>query len=122
MAYTAAMVEKIDEEVCQIVNSFLDSAEVPDGTTRPSLTVQSTGFMDITPAGLFVQGTGDWNMVKEHPEMMRLLQDLGPRRWMNLMALARRRTHPSSTLTQARGRSSGTLAQAATSTAQRRDR
>ena len=120
VAYTAATVEKIDVEVCQIVNSVLHSAEVPDGTTRPSRTVQSTGFMDITPAGLFVRGIGDWNSVKEYPEVMRLLQDLGPRPWMNFLALARRRTHPSSTLSHARRRSSGTLAQASTSAAERR--
>ena len=83
-AYTSAVVERTNEKVAELVDQFLNAAELPHGSEKPKRTIRSTGFMDITPTELFVRGTGDWNMIKECSEMALLLQDLGPRPWLNL--------------------------------------
>ena len=83
-AYTAAIIGKTDELVAAKVAAFLDALPLPNGAEKPALTVRSTGVMDFTPAEFLVRATGDWNMVKEYPEMEKLLKDLGPRPWMNL--------------------------------------
>ena len=84
MAYTSAVVGRTDEKVAEPVDQFLNAVELRHGSEKPKLTIRSTGFMDITATELFVRGTGDWNMIKEYSEMALLLQDLGPRPWMNL--------------------------------------
>ena len=76
MAYTSAVVERTDEKVAELVDRFLfRETQIDHPLDR---------FMDITPTELFVRGTVDWNMIKEYSEMALLLQDLGPRPWMNL--------------------------------------
>lgn len=86
-AYSAAVVTKTDECVRKLVQDFLDDMDLPHGYERPSsLTVRSTGVMDFTPAEFFARDAGDWTMIKEYPEMAKLLADLGPRPWYNLTA------------------------------------
>ena len=41
--------------------------------------------MDFTPTEFFVRATGYWPMIKEYPEIMALLKNIGPRPWMNLL-------------------------------------
>lgn len=83
-AYIAAIIDKTDEKVSALVSAFLDSVDPPLGEEKPALTVRSTGLMDFTSAEFFVRGAGDWNMIKEYPELVKLLKALGPRPWMNL--------------------------------------
>ena len=86
-AISAAIVGTTDECVRKLVQDFLDNMDLPHGYERPtSLTVRSTGVMDFTPAEFFARGAGDWPMVKEFPEMAKLLAELGPRPWYNLTA------------------------------------
>ena len=66
------------------MDQFLNAVKLPHGSEKPKLTIRPTGFMDMTPTELFVRGKSDWNMIKEYSEMALLLQDLGPRPWMNL--------------------------------------
>ena len=68
-----------NERVAELVDKFLNAAELPHGSEKPKLTIRSTGFMDITPTEFFVRGTSVWNMIKEYSEMALSLQDLGPR-------------------------------------------
>jgi hypothetical protein len=84
-AYIAAIIEKTDAEVSTLVKEFVDGLHIDDEDI-PDLTVRSTGLMDFTATEFFVRGTGDWNMVKEYPELAKVLKDLGPRPWMNLIA------------------------------------
>ena len=68
-----------------MVATVLDAAALQMGAEKPGVTVRSTGIMDCTPAEFFVRATGDWNMIKEYPDMVQLLKDIGPRPWMNLI-------------------------------------
>ena len=117
------------------MDQFLHSVELPHGSEKPKLTtVRSTGLLDITPTELFVRGTGVWNMIKEYSEVSLLLQDLGPRPWMNLtrsideafpfmqetkgevkLTRVHHRMHPNSTLCLAQASCSEILARAAVS-------
>ena len=84
-AYIAAIISKTDEQISTRVTKFLDELEVPSGCEKlDDLTVRSAGVMDFTLAEFFVRSTGDWNMIKEYPELPKLLKDIGPRPWMNL--------------------------------------
>lgn len=85
-AYIAAIIDQTDKKLAKLVADFLDGLDLPRGADKPELTIRSTGVMDFTPAEFFVRATGDWNMVKEYPEMSQLLAELGPRPWKNLTA------------------------------------
>jgi hypothetical protein len=87
-AYISAIIAKTDQKIADMVGQVLDDAALPPGTSKPALTIRSTGMMDFTTTEFFVRGTGDWPMIKEFAELSddvkEILKDIGARAWYNL--------------------------------------